>query len=71
MRLGPGGPVWESASTLVFPAQYPPRLVRWNVHTGLLDEYPLPHSVGYLPLPIAGILDRGERSRSPLDPHAT
>ncbi|MCG8916380.1 DUF6042 family protein [Actinokineospora sp. PR83] len=57
---GPGGPVWESASTLVFPTQYPPRLVRWNAHTGLLDEYPLPHSVGHLPLPIAGILDRGE-----------
>ncbi|EWC63299.1 hypothetical protein UO65_1297 [Actinokineospora spheciospongiae] len=71
--VGPGGPVWESASTLVFPTQHPSRLVRWNVHTGRLDEYPLPHSAGYLPLPIAGILDRDEDwpDRAPLDPHAT
>ncbi|WP_156755520.1 hypothetical protein [Actinokineospora pegani] len=52
------GPTWESAYPLVFPAQFPPRLVRWNVRTGQIDEYPLPRSAEFPPLPITGILDR-------------
>ncbi|WP_424186857.1 hypothetical protein ACOBQX_03215 [Actinokineospora sp. G85] len=61
VQFGPARPTgsnWESASTLVFAAPSPLRLVRWNARTGRVDEHPLPRSMGFLPQPITGILDR-------------